>query len=1036
MRRTSPADAARAVALAVLLLPTALAAAPEDDYDLGVGLYKKARWEQAAETFRGFLAANPDHPRAANARLYRGLALVNAEDYAAARDVLREFVRRYPENKSLPDALYRIGEADYFLGDFKAADADLIAFVSRFPDHPLTEWAWPYLGDARLRLDKPEAAAAAFKTSLDKHPNGKLATEAKFGLARSEEALNRPDAAAAIYGELAKGDGSRAASSHLRLGSLAFDRGRYADAVAAFADLVRRFPKSDLVPTARLNAGFALYREEKYPAALAELEPAAATPAQAATATHWIGMTRVALGDYAAAAAAFKTVADKFPDSPVAIDSLFHWADAALRNRQFDEAARLFVRTVDADPKGPRAAEALHLAGESALLAGKLDEAKKLSELFGQDYGGSAFASRNRLLGGRILAAEAERPDVPQDRRDELERQALAEYAAVSAVAPKDATTAQASLFAARLRSRRGENAEAMAALAPILDDAAREKTDPVRLDALLIAARVRLAEGKPEEAIQAATASLDAAPGGRQADAALAARAAAQLAAGHPEEAKADWTALQDRFPKSDLIVPATRSLAERAYDRQEWPLSAEFFTALAARTAGTPEQAAALAGLGWSRSRAGEFDAAATAFGEVLDRGGDLPKLGPEAGYMRGKSLQDAGKLDAAAAAYRAAFERFAPAEPAAAGAEADGPLRNVYLAGLQRARVLRLQGKTADADAAYAAVVAKFPQPRNLDALLDEWALLHYEAEDYAKADVLFRRLIAERPESEFADDAALSLAESDLFAGRLDPAAESFRKLADDAKADARVRERSLSLLVGLAAERRDWKEATALATTFLDRFPESRERPIVQFQLGEAELQSGRPDDAVKTLSQVAALADDAAVKSQPWFPRTYVLLAEAAFQQKDYAAAEANVAKVKAVSPPPEYAYLADEVLGRALKNQRKFDEARAAFGRVLDDANARRTETAARAQYEIAQTHFLQENWQEAQTAAFKVYTLYAFPQWQAPALYMAGLCDETLGRPEKAAAAFGDVVKEFPESEYAALAKQKLAKTGPAGR
>src|SRR5690606_3576786 len=106
-----------------------------------------------------------------------------------------------------------------------------------------------------------------------------------------------------------------------------------------------------------------------------------------------------------------------------------------------------------------------------------------------------------------------------------------------------------------------------------------------------------------------------------------------------------------------------------------------------------------------------------------------------------------------------------------------------------------------------------------------------------------------------------------------------------------------------------------------------------------------------------------------------------------------------------------------------------KFDEARAAFERVLTDPNARRTETAARAQYEIAQTYFLQQRWEDARTAAFKVYTLYKFPQWQAPALYMAGLSDEALGETDKAESAFADVVKEFPGTPYATQAREKLA-------
>ena len=62
-------------------------------------------------------------------------------------------------------------------------------------------------------------------------------------------------------------------------------------------------------------------------------------------------------------------------------------------------------------------------------------------------------------------------------------------------------------------------------------------------------------------------------------------------------------------------------------------------------------------------------------------------------------------------------------------------------------------------------------RFVNRQNLDRILDEWALLNYEAQRYEKADDLFRRLIEQVPDSDLVDNARLSLAESDLLADRL-------------------------------------------------------------------------------------------------------------------------------------------------------------------------------------------------------------------------------------------------------------------------
>lgn len=1034
MRRARPAAALQVLICAafagLLCLGSPALAAPEDDYNLAVGLYKKQRWDEAAASFRTFLDAAPEHPRASFARLYLGLSLVNKGDYAAARDVLREFVRKHPDSKNLPDALYRIGETSYSLNDFAQAEKDFAAFLDKYPDHELAAWALPYLGDSQLRLEKAKEAAANFRKALDKYPDGQLAGEAKFGLARADEALNKSGDATILYRELAAGDGPRAATSQLRIATLLYDAEKYSDAAKEFLALAERFPESPLVPKARLNAGFALYRSGDYAKATEQLEAAAKTPEQAATATHWIGMTRKALGDPCGAAEAFRSVVEKHADDAIAKDSEFQLADATLRCGKHEEAVRLFEQVAARDPQGPHAAESVYFAGEAALLSGDLDRAAGFVERFNKEYGRTAYRMHNRLLAGRVAEARAEQADVAKDDRDRFERQAIDSYAAVLKESELPATKAKARFQMARLREKRNEPAEALEAVGPLLEEVQKQGAQSPYLDVLIIAARAHLAINEPDAAADAATKYLDLAPQGSQADAALAERAVAHVAAGKAAEAKVDWGALHDRFPKSNLLAPTARDLAERAYDKQDWATAAEFFQALTEVAAGAPEEAVGLSGLGWSLHKAGKFTEAAIAFGRLIDRFADASPLAPEAAYMRGKALQDADDLPKAAEAYAAAFNRFAPKEPAENGAEAEGPLRNAYLSGLQLARVLRLEEKTAEADAAYAALIENFPKPRNLDAVLEEWALLHYEAEDYAKADAIFRRLLDEAPDSPLAPNARLSLAESALFSGRLDDAKPELEALAEDDKAPAAVRQRALSLLVSLAAERSDWKTAASLAQTFVGKYAESRERPAVLYQLGEALLQQGKPEEAAGALAQVEALQDDPAVKSQPWFPRLFVLLAEAAFQQKDYDAALKHIERVTASEPRSEFAYLAEEVLGRVLKNQTKFDEARAAFQRVLDDPNGRRTATAARAQYEIAQTFFLQERWDEARTAAFKVYTLYKFPEWQAPALYMAGLCDEALGERNKAVATLTDVTKEFPKTEYAALAREKLTK------
>ena len=82
-----------------------------------------------------------------------------------------------------------------------------------------------------------------------------------------------------------------------------------------------------------------------------------------------------------------------------------------------------------------------------------------------------------------------------------------------------------------------------------------------------------------------------------------------------------------------------------------------------------------------------------------------------------------------------------------------------------------------------------------------------------------------------------------------------------------------------------------------------------------------------------------------------------------------------------------------------------------------------------------IAETHFLQKKYPEARDGYLKVYFLYKFPEWQAPALLQAGQCDELIGSDESRNGArkwYQTLQKEFGDTEFAQQAAKRLAELG----
>jgi len=465
-------------------------------------------------------------------------------------------------------------------------------------------------------------------------------------------------------------------------------------------------------------------------------------------------------------------------------------------------------------------------------------------------------------------------------------------------------------------------------------------------------------------------------------------------------------------------VVLHTIHTVAEHAYDDKDWDAAIGFFRILA--RSGDESQFFPLAhsGLGWSLFNKREFKTAQMHFRVVVETS---PKheSAPEAGFKIGECLLAAGKKLEAARAFQDALAEFQPA-------------RRAFLAGIQAARVYVELDDVKSAGAVYSAVDQAFPEIQEHDLILNEWALLLYEQESYAESDRIFERLVKEHPESSYADNARFSLAESLLVNGQPDKAGIEFTNLASDKNADMDVQADSLYRLVGIAVTAERWKVAAERSAELNSRFKENRYELEMLFQLGNAQVNLKRFPEAVEALAEVVKQREDSRAAQSDWLPHAWVLLAEAQVRQrtvpKTAAAALATVRLFRSSMPTSTLAYRMDEVAGRAHMRLAEFDEARAAFQRVVQSKHGARTATAAKAQFMIAESYTTQKRHKEARDAYGRVYFLYRFPEWQEPARYQMAVCDQALGDEENAMQTLAKFLKEYPDSEYRNAAEKRL--------
>jgi TolA-binding protein len=1012
------------VAFLSLQPKVAVADAGLDAYNFARGLYKAERWLQAEEAFLKFQSEYPKHEQIPFGTLFLGLSQIRLEKHAAARDTLDGYIRKYPQNSDVAHAKYRVAECSYFLDELARAEKDFTGCLKDFPKDPFREYALFYLGDTQRRLGKAKEAAVSLRASLTRFPQGRMAVEARFGLAQATEAMGDAANALVLYREAAKGTQvDRGDAAQMALANLLFDQKRYHEAVTEYEAVGTRFPESRHASVAILNAGFALYQNNDFSNALGKFDAAEANPTQTIKAGYWKGLTLKALRDYSGAAEVLTEVEKKAGEMPIAESVVYQLADCLFRSGQIAQAEASFLKVTQKWPMGQFADHSLYFATECILESARdaepevktarLKEAELLLSKFDRDYGTSNIRMSHKLQEGQFLMLRA----TPDDMKKAAEI-----YNAVLKTTQRPQTQADARYQLARVRQEQGDSQGALEAIAPLAEAVIKEPKTGLS-ESLILYAYLSLEAAKPVDAMKAADSYLQHNPKGPLRDRAWSHVASAAAKTRNWTVADKAVSSLLSDHPESPLVSRTILNVAETAYEAKHWQAAGRFFETLLSPGPDSPFHAPALSGLAWSKLKQMDYETAAQRFQQFIKEhaGHDLA---PEAGFMVGDALLQATKLKEAATAFEEAYKKFAPHEQA-------------FLAGLQAARLQARLKQIDQSHRIYTAVEGQFSKRPEHDQVLNEWALVLYEAERYGEADELFRRITNEHPDSTVADNARFSLAESDLVNGKMQLARTSFAALAADEKADAEVREDSLFRMIGIDADAEQWKDVAVSADEFTEQFAESQYASDVHFYRGNAQLNLGDFESAEKTLTQLADQTADPAVGQSAWVGHLWALLAESQVRQKNYDAVIATAEKARAWKADSPTHYMLDEVVGRAWKNQAKFTEATAAFTRVIESKSGSRTETAAKAQLMLAEIHFLRKKYPEARDGYLKVYFLYRFPEWQAPALFQAGQCEELIASKESLDGArkwYQTLQKEFSETDFAKRGADRLKKLGNA--
>jgi TolA-binding protein len=948
-----------------------LAQSPPEDFRLAAEAYQTKNWAEASARFSALIAAAPAAPESRVAWFYLGETQTQLGENEPAATAYRNFLLLVGDHPHREKARFRLAEQAYLqgLGD---AVSQCEGFLQAFPGSAWQPEVLAYLGQLRLQRAEPQLAARVFETALQRFPDHPLADENRLGLAAAQIRLGAGKQAEQLLKELEQ-----------RRNDNLGQRARF------------------LLALRELEAGDRVSARQRLEAILSSN---ALSEHQLGEPRFWLARILTEDDLLGPASDAYGQALQGGLREPQLSTALTEWTAVHLKlgtaAAAADELARL-QQTAVAQP-WTRSTRELVLALEARLAyeAERFDDAAVTAETYRVSYpAGPSYRQVTELagrsayaLGDYTTAAERFEELVRTPGLDGKERANYRYQLACQQVASKEYSAARSTL--AELES------EFLSA--------------DVGWQVKRLQATALEGEGRPKEALtELRQLALQAAPGDEEAQRQLL-RQTLHLAIRqeHLETVSACWPRYRALGGLSNNDSVLVQRVGDLAYRNQDWALATDCYRELAGAAWGLEVQADGWAGLAWTALAEQRPEAAREAFETLVS----LPiteERKAEAYLPLGNLLDESGETTEAIAMYQRAMTQT----------------ENAQVSEVARFKSSIALHKLGTADSLLEAYdllqsLASLPESAvPADQVAYRLAWIEEELGRETDASQRFVRFLKQFPESPLQPDVVFRVAALELQRGELD-AAEARLALVDLSQLPAELRER-LSFIQGqIAAERSQWSKVIPVMETLASGASEPGLRDKSAYWLAEAWFQSGEYLQALQVFERLLGqrqLHLTAQHRAGVELRRLECLVA-----LEDWPAALAASEPSASERKTTTAAELERQLLrGRALFALGRLNDALDCFEQVASTESE--SERMAEVYWRIGETRLAQEDYSNALSAYQESLAAGDVPHWEAAALLQAGKCEERLGNRTGALLRYRELLKRFPESEFALQARRR---------
>ncbi|MEI7899885.1 MAG: tetratricopeptide repeat protein [bacterium] len=1034
------------LAWVVLLLAALGGRAVEEAPDTAAGklyngnaLYNMKLYSAATAEYQNFLAANPQHAKADEARFGLALSLYGLGKFAEAEPLLKQLLASGKVGDPqqllvlLGDSVNRLRgptESEKIFSDPAALQGTNTCYrnlaLAYLTESLFRQQKWEataaaadraltllskddlaarvgYQGAyARYQLKQMDAAAAGFGALLPAVTNTPIEVQTTFLLGECLRETGKPAEAEKAYGQAAaKAQGDLLEESLFRLGVVRFSLGRYDEAASTLTRCLTGNP-SNRVAEASLYLGRALLEQSKFgEAEKTLLKVSQSKGVLSAEATLWLSR---AYARQNRTDEACKLLADNLPrftSDPLLADLLFEQAGLYMAGQKYAEAADSFQRIETAYQAWPRLAEVLRLHALCAHRTKEYTASVALCDRF-------LATATNVSASADVLFLKAEsqylaNPAKPDD--------ALTFYKEFQVRFPKEPKNGDAvSLRIGQILHGNGAWKEALEHLLALRTRPAQEGDDKVFGEVPFLIGDCYFRQEQWDQAVAPledyAKLTSSTAPKKPNADTALVELALAHVKLGKPDAAKSDLEQLIERDPQSRHLAVALSELGRLYYEGKRPREARLCLERVAKEFPEAPQRPQAEYYVGWLNLDEKADGLAETNFLQVVKQVPADPlaadsRLQLGLLFLRAQRFKEAGEQ---LAALRSAFPAFAKMDEV------------VYSAGVALAR----QDQNDQAADLFKTVLDKYPKAAMADRAAYELAWCHRRANRKEAAVKVYDTLLQRYPQSPVVERARFEMAELSFDAKDFDAVIGQLKQTITGAT-DKNLKEQAMYRLGWAYLSKNDPEAAAQAFEAMLAEFSASEKSAMAHYQAGEMRVKLKAFEPALVHFT--AALANPEAKEI-----RESALIRQGEMQTLTgkFSDASATYLLVQSEFPASKWIQQARFGAGWALENQRQYERAMAEYRKVI--AERASDELSVRSQFQIGECLFGLERYDEAMQELVRVDVNYKAPAWSGKALFEVGRALEAKGDQARAAEQYRAVMDRFQKEDVGAAARTRL--------